>query len=85
MDEKNLAPWTRLPETEERLPLSDYCALAQLADAAATTQIDRTQSIDDPIASATIESLRLELENAQEMVNCLREELRKERGDSDDE
>jgi hypothetical protein len=78
------APWIRLPEPEN-LTLSDYCALTQLVSASTPAQIERTGSIDDPIASAVIESLRCELENAQEMVNCLQEELRKERGDSDDE
>jgi hypothetical protein len=84
MTDNNLAPWIRLPEPE-RLALSDYCALAQLVSVSTSAQIERTGSIDDPIASAVIESLRFELENAQQMVMHLQQELQKVRGDSDDE
>ena len=70
---ENLAPWTTQPPT-----------LAQLFGAAATTQVERTGSIDDPIASAIIDSLRFEMGNAEEMVKYLQQELRKERSDSDD-
>jgi hypothetical protein len=69
---ENLAPWTQPP------------ALAQLFGAAATTQMERTGSIDDPIASAIIDSLRFELGNAEEMVKYLQQELQKERSDSDE-
>jgi len=37
----------------------------------------RRESIDDPLASAVIESLRFELENSQQMVMHLQQELRK--------
>lgn len=83
MTDNNLAPWTRPPE--ERLSLSDYCALAQLVSASTSAQIERTGSIDDPIASAVIDSLRCELAHEQEMVMHLQQELQKARGDSDDE
>ena len=66
---RNLAPW------------SQSLTLAQLSGAATT--IERTGSIDDPIASAIIESLRFELENAQEMVTHLQQELQKARGDDE--
>jgi hypothetical protein len=68
--EKNLAPWAQP-------------TFSRLADVAVTAT--RTGSVDCPIANAIIESLRFELENAQEMVKCLQQELRKERGNSDDE
>jgi len=84
MSENNFAPWIRPPEPEG-LTLSDYCALAELVSASTSAQIKRTESVDDPIASAVINSLRFELENAQEMVMHLQQELQKARGDSDDE
>ncbi len=80
MTDNNLAPWIRLPGPET---LSDYCALAQLS-VSTPAKVERTGSIDDPIASAVIASLRFELENSQEMVMHLQQELRKARRDSDD-
>jgi hypothetical protein len=80
MTENSLAPWIRLPEAKT---LSDYCALTQLVSASTSAQIERTGSIDDTIASAVINSLRFEMENAQEMVMYLEQKLRKARGDDE--
>lgn len=71
-DRGPLAPWI------QHTPLELYSLTA-------APQIGRTQSVDDPIASAVIDSLRFELENSQQMVMHLQQELRRERGDSDDE
>ncbi len=81
MRENNLVPWIRLPESPT---LSDYCALAQVS-ASTSAQIERTGSTDDPIVSAVMESLRFDLENAEQMVKYLQQELREARGGLDDE
>jgi hypothetical protein len=67
-ERRNLAPWSQPP------------TFSRLFDMAAAT---RTVSVDCPIASAVIESLRFELENAQQVVMHLQQELQKARGDDE--
>lgn len=81
MSDSNLAPWVRRPEPGT---LADYCALAEVS-AGTPAQIERTGSLDCPIASAVIESLRFELANTERLVECLQQELWKARGAADDE
>jgi hypothetical protein len=84
MAKKNLAPW--ICRSTPQIPtFSDYCKTFQPFVVTAPPQVNRMESIDDPIASAVIESLRFELENALQLVMHLRRELRKAREDSDDE
>jgi hypothetical protein len=83
MTENNLAPWLQPSLVPQGNNLSAYVFFSRLAGDVAPAQIQRTQSVDCPIAAAIIDSLREELWIAEQKIRYLEQALREARGDDD--